>query len=53
MLSAPPHDRDAEHAESVLEDSLDRHVEDVMKRRAMIKRTLKGVWSFLKTRMSL
>ncbi|KAK7470537.1 hypothetical protein VKT23_001962 [Stygiomarasmius scandens] len=53
MLSAPPHDRDAERAEPVLEDSLDRHVEDVMKRRAMIKRTLKGVWSFLKTPMGV
>ncbi|THV08448.1 hypothetical protein K435DRAFT_11158 [Dendrothele bispora CBS 962.96] len=53
MLSAPPPSGDEECAESVLEDSLDRHVEDVMKRRAMIKRTLRGVWSFLKTPMGV
>jgi hypothetical protein len=34
------------------EDALDRHVEDVLKRPSKIKRTLRGVWSFLKTRMS-
>ncbi|KAF5344065.1 hypothetical protein D9758_008854 [Tetrapyrgos nigripes] len=47
MLSPLP-PTDAETA-SVLEDSLDRHVDDVMKRRARIQRTLRGVWSFLKT----
>jgi hypothetical protein len=34
------------------EDALDRHVEDLLARPSKIKRTLRGVWSFLKTRMS-
>jgi hypothetical protein len=34
------------------EDALDRHVEDVLARPSKFKRTLRGVWSFLKTRMS-
>jgi hypothetical protein len=33
------------------EDALDRHVEDVLARPSKFKRTLRGVWSFLKTRM--
>lgn len=33
------------------EDLLDRHVDDVLKRPSKIRRTLLGVWSFLKTRM--
>ena len=41
--------RDLETA-SHHEDALDRHVEDVMRRRARFKRIMKGVWSFLKTR---
>ncbi|KAL1731005.1 hypothetical protein EV714DRAFT_209540 [Schizophyllum commune] len=40
--------RDPETA-SHHEDALDRHVEDVMRRRARFKRIMKGVWSFLKT----
>ncbi|KAL1747712.1 hypothetical protein HDZ31DRAFT_31309 [Schizophyllum fasciatum] len=40
--------RDLETA-SHHEDALDRHVEDVMRRRARFKRIMKGVWSFLKT----
>lgn len=32
------------------EDALDRHVEDVLARPSKFRRTLKGVWSFLKTR---
>ncbi|KAJ6598954.1 hypothetical protein DFH09DRAFT_19508 [Mycena vulgaris] len=31
------------------EDSLDRHVEDVLNKPAKFKRTMKGVWAFLKT----
>ncbi|KAJ7228563.1 hypothetical protein GGX14DRAFT_692535 [Mycena pura] len=31
------------------EDSLDRHVDDVLKRPSKFRRTLKGVWAFLKT----
>jgi hypothetical protein len=33
----------------VPENELDRHVEDVLKQRDILRRTLKGVWSFLKT----
>lgn len=33
------------------EDALDRHVEDVLARPSKLRRTLRGVWSFLKTRM--
>ncbi|KAJ6539448.1 hypothetical protein B0H19DRAFT_1179153 [Mycena capillaripes] len=31
------------------EDSLDRHVEDVLNKPSKFKRTMKGVWAFLKT----
>lgn len=36
-----------------LEDSLDRHVDDVLRRPSKLRRTMLGVWSFLKTRQSL
>ncbi|KAG6821618.1 hypothetical protein H0H93_000127 [Arthromyces matolae] len=36
--------------EKRLQDSLDRHVDDVLRNPSRIKRTLLGVWSFLKTR---
>ncbi|KAJ3896072.1 hypothetical protein GG344DRAFT_37438 [Lentinula edodes] len=42
-----------EQGRPVLEDSLDRHVDDVMRRRDKIRRTLKGVWSFLKTPLGI
>lgn len=32
-----------------MDESLDRHVEDVLTGRSKVKRTLQGVWSFLKT----
>ena len=32
------------------EDDLDRHVQEVLGRRERIRRTLKGVWVFVKTR---
>jgi len=35
------------------EDELDRHVNDVLKRRDWFRRTLKGVWSFLKTPLGI
>lgn len=41
---------DHEKQSSVHEDELDRHVEEVLSKRAKIRRTLKGVWSFIKTR---
>ncbi|KAJ4478229.1 hypothetical protein J3R30DRAFT_2878497 [Lentinula aciculospora] len=42
-----------EQGRPVLEDSLDRHVDDVMRRRDKIRRSLKGVWSFLKTPLGI
>ncbi|KAH7914214.1 hypothetical protein BJ138DRAFT_1000597 [Hygrophoropsis aurantiaca] len=36
-----------------MDDALDRHVEDVLTRRAKLKRTMQGVWSFLKTPMGI
>ena len=41
---------DAER-KSIHEDDLDRHVEEVLGRRAKFRRTMQGVWAFLKTRM--
>lgn len=40
---------DAERA-STHEDDLDRHVEEVLSKRIIIRRTLRGVWAFVKTR---
>ncbi|KAL0572041.1 hypothetical protein V5O48_009919 [Marasmius crinis-equi] len=52
MLSDPrPGPTDPESGK--FEDSLDRHVDDVMRRRDKLRRTLKGVWSFLKTPMGI
>ncbi|KAG2156153.1 hypothetical protein DEU56DRAFT_222498 [Suillus clintonianus] len=36
-----------------MDESLDRHIEDVLTGRAKVKRTLQGVWSFLKTPMGI
>lgn len=33
------------------EDNLDRHVEDVLRKRDRFRRVMQGVWSFVKTRM--
>lgn len=55
ILSSPPSlNDDEEQADHTQEfsDSLDRHVDDVLKRPSKFKRTMKGVWSFLKTRKS-
>ncbi|KAK7060548.1 hypothetical protein VNI00_001314 [Paramarasmius palmivorus] len=53
MLSAPPPAAAGDERGSMLEDSLDRHVEDVMKRRDRLRRVLMGIWSFLKTPMGI
>ncbi|KAG5648970.1 hypothetical protein DXG03_000319 [Asterophora parasitica] len=37
------------YREKYLQDSLDRHVDDVLRRPSKFRRTLMGVWSFLKT----
>lgn len=57
VLSSPRRQRgqdiEAEHTHSEfddMDDLLDRHVESVLTRRDKVKRTLRGVWSFLKTR---
>ncbi|KAF5390679.1 hypothetical protein D9757_002701 [Collybiopsis confluens] len=50
LLSPPPVDTAREGLKSgrpIHEDSLDQHVDDVMRRRDKVRRTLKGVWSFL------
>lgn len=51
--SAAGNAADAEHGRVQFEDDLDRHVDDVLRKRARIKRMLLGVWSFLKTRESI
>lgn len=38
---------------SVHEDDLDRHVEEVLSKRAIVRRTLRGVWAFVKTRTQM
>ncbi|KAH8113230.1 hypothetical protein DFH11DRAFT_1600871 [Phellopilus nigrolimitatus] len=42
-------EEDAEKSPQTHEDDLDRHVEQVLSKRARIRRTLQGVWSFVKT----
>lgn len=41
---------DGEQGSPEFEDSLDRYVDDILKRPSKIRRTLLGIWSFLKTR---
>lgn len=48
MLPAGPQNGD--EVGSMYEDALDRHVDDVIRRPSPIRRTLLGVWAFLKTR---
>ncbi|TFK43438.1 hypothetical protein BDQ12DRAFT_180030 [Crucibulum laeve] len=47
------HADDKEASTQDFEDSLDRHVDDILKRPSKIRRTLQGVWSFLKTPMGI
>ena len=45
---------DAEKGKEVEhEDALDQHVEDVLRKHDKFRRIMRGVWSFVKTRMSL
>ncbi|KAF9008972.1 hypothetical protein BDQ17DRAFT_1422154 [Cyathus striatus] len=44
---------DKETSPEEFEDSLDRHVDDVLKRPSKWRRTLMGVWAFLKTPMGI
>jgi len=60
VLSSPSrrkHKHDPEKGEQEgledMEDSLDRHVEDVLTKRAKFRRIMQGVWSFLKTPMGM
>ncbi|KAJ6628727.1 hypothetical protein B0H10DRAFT_1989020 [Mycena sp. CBHHK59/15] len=54
MLSSPStisitDEEQGPHPGKEYEDSLDRHVEDVLNKPSKFKRTMKGVWAFLKT----
>ncbi|ETW83885.1 hypothetical protein HETIRDRAFT_238575, partial [Heterobasidion irregulare TC 32-1] len=50
VLVLPERPQDAEAASAAgSDDELDRHVEDVLTRRARFRRILQGVWAFLKT----
>jgi hypothetical protein len=55
LPSAPrePMDLEKGRPPKEYEDSLDRHVGDVLKRPSKFKRTMQGVWSFLKTPMGV
>lgn len=53
FLPRIPISEDNKESQSMHEDDLDRHVEEVLSRRAKIRRTLQGVWAFLKTRECL
>ncbi|KAK0498658.1 hypothetical protein EDD18DRAFT_1158598 [Armillaria luteobubalina] len=44
---------DQEKGQRKFDDELDRHVDDVLRRPSKIRRSLKGVWSFLKTPMGI
>ncbi|KAG7449097.1 uncharacterized protein BT62DRAFT_963967 [Guyanagaster necrorhizus] len=44
---------DKEKGQHKFDDELDRHVDDVLRRPSKIRRSLKGVWSFLKTPMGI
>ncbi|KIY49302.1 hypothetical protein FISHEDRAFT_17992, partial [Fistulina hepatica ATCC 64428] len=49
LPTTPPSAGDKERG-SQYEDDLDRHVDDVLRRRDKFRRTMLGVWSFIKTR---
>ncbi|KAF9476510.1 hypothetical protein BDN70DRAFT_812160 [Pholiota conissans] len=53
MLPSLPRKADGGESAEEFEDILDRHVDDVLKRPSKFRRTLMGVWSFLKTRQSI
>lgn len=39
-----------EKGEAAHENELDLHIEEVLSRQQKVRRTLRGVWSFIKTR---
>ncbi|CAA7259857.1 unnamed protein product [Cyclocybe aegerita] len=53
VLPTVPRRSDGGEDSEQFEDSLDRHVDDVLKRPSKVRRTLMGVWSFLKTPMGI
>ncbi|PPQ99078.1 hypothetical protein CVT24_003638 [Panaeolus cyanescens] len=53
VLPKTPHRNRGEESTSVYEDSLDQHVNDVLERPSKVRRTLMGIWSFLKTPMGI
>ncbi|KDQ64600.1 hypothetical protein JAAARDRAFT_106770, partial [Jaapia argillacea MUCL 33604] len=51
VLSCPPPLTDVERAShKTHDDNLDRHVEDILSKRQRFRRTMRGVWDFVKTR---
>lgn len=54
MLPDIPARKPASDAEKgqIHEDNLDRHIEDVLSKRDKYRRIARGVWAFMKTRMS-
>ncbi|KAF7352701.1 hypothetical protein MVEN_01236000 [Mycena venus] len=44
---------DPQQSNHLQEDPLDRHIEDVPKKPSKFKRTMKGVWAFLKTPLGI
>ena len=46
----PDFEDDQEKKVEKFKDDLDRHVDDVLKRPSKFRRTMRGVWAFLKTR---
>ncbi|KIY67942.1 hypothetical protein CYLTODRAFT_422066 [Cylindrobasidium torrendii FP15055 ss-10] len=52
VLPDPPKGQDEER-DGKLDDALDRHVNDVLQRPSKVRRSLMGLWSFLKTPMGV
>lgn len=50
VITLPTGQRDGNEAGSMFKNTLDRHVDDLIRRPSPIRRTLLGVWAFLKTR---
>ncbi|KAL4241910.1 hypothetical protein ABKN59_000518 [Abortiporus biennis] len=51
VVLGEPSATDVEKGERSHRDALDRHVEDVLRKRDKFKRVMKGVWSFIQTPM--
>lgn len=49
-IPATQRSKDLESSKGIHEDDLDRHVEDVLNRQSKFRRTMSGVWAFIKAR---